>query len=553
MLKKHTILHLSIIFLICLIFLFPILKGFYQSHDSVTHVARTAAYAKAFTSGQFPPRWAADLNYGFGSPFLIFYYPLPGYIMATMHFLGIPLEMTYRLLAGLLFIGGPFSFYFWTKQKFSPYVALLSTIFYLCLPYRFLTLYVRGGIGEFMAFSLLPLLFYLFEKEKNKQVAILSIGFISGLLILSHNAISLFFIPIFLMYSLLNGKKQLATASCGIFLGLLFSAFFWLPALLEAKYTSPLFYFKNWYLDHFVLLPSLIYSLWGFGADINKPGGLSAQLGLIGTIVLITSTALLFFKKQKNERKFFIFWIIVACSGLFLSTTLSSFLWLKIDFLKKFQFPWRFMVLPAFATAALSPYVFSSIKKNWLLIFFAIVCLFLTFPFIRVSQYITHSDSFYYLYPGSTYYHGEATTPWTEGDPGHKALSQFEIINGDNVILNPIKQSTFHSVTTNSTLPVTLVDNTVYFPGWIAYVDNREVPIQFQDINYKGFIEIAIPEGKHTVIIRFEETKIRKIADYISLVSMICILLFSVYATHRAYTTPKTKKKHTKMSSFKGI
>ncbi len=37
-------------------------KGFYPSHDGELHLARVAAYSQALKNGQFPVRWAADLN-----------------------------------------------------------------------------------------------------------------------------------------------------------------------------------------------------------------------------------------------------------------------------------------------------------------------------------------------------------------------------------------------------------------------------------------------------------------------------------------------------------
>src|SRR3989338_1804987 len=60
------------------------------THDAEPNIARFAAYYQSFRDGQFPPRWAGELNYSYGSPVLSFSYPLPGYAATLFHFMGIP-------------------------------------------------------------------------------------------------------------------------------------------------------------------------------------------------------------------------------------------------------------------------------------------------------------------------------------------------------------------------------------------------------------------------------------------------------------------------------
>jgi len=59
-----------------------------------------------------------------------------------------------------------------------------------------------------------------------------------------------------------------------------------------------------------------------------------------------------------------------------------------------------------------------------------------------------------------------------------------------------------------------MIDYTFYFPGWKVFVDNKEVPIEFQDPKYRGVITYGVPSGKHTILLKFTNTKNTIISKY---------------------------------------
>lgn len=505
-----------------------IFVGFHQNHDSVTHLARGAQYVMAIKDGQLPPRWAPTSNFGHGSPFFIFYYPLTGYIIALLYLVGFSLENAYLFFSFVTFLIGPLAFYFWTRQLFNKQTAFFAAVVYILLPYRFLTHYVRGGIGEFFAFSLAPFLFLLLElwKKKKNSRYILTAGILFALIVLSHNAVALLVMPIILVYSLMSGKKVFLATFTSVFIGLLLSAYFWIPALVEGKYTQFSFYFGSMFKEHFSTLSNLIYSPWGFGPDINKTGGLSAQIGILAFILVFVAIFFLVKKKFGRERKYVIFWLSIFFAGIFISTQSSEPLWNAISFLKRFQFPWRFTLLPSLAAAALSPYLFVHIKNKTLISIVLFIFGIIALQFLALPNNMRFSDKYYFSYPGSTYYHGEGTTVWTAGDPFAYAKSQIELIGGNAQIRNLKKTSIAHSFTVEATSSAIILDNTIYFPGWTVYVNEKERPIQFQDPEHKGFITFTVDKGLNHVKVVFTETKIRFLSDIISLCSFIVIVVW---------------------------
>jgi len=511
------------------IFLSPLFTHpFYQSHDGEAHVARFAQYYKAFRDGQFPPRWAGNLNYGYGTPIFIFYYPLPGYIASFIHLLGINFQDIFKLLMIISFVAAPIGFYFWAKILFRKEVALLGALLYGLAPYHFLDLYVRGDIAEMIAFVFVPLVFWTIEKvlKTKKSLFIVLGGIFYALLILSHNGVSLMFSPVFLLYALIKNhdKRMVLRVVALLGFGLLLSAFFWVPALYEGKYVNAKLFIGSMYKDNFPSVLQLIVPAWGFGAEVRKPGGLSPQIGLLYIAFVIASFVIWF--KTKKQKKIMGFWLGIFLVALFIITPFSTILWRHISLLQLYEFPWRFVGLASFVAAVLACFVLEKVTDKKLFVVYFFVLVLTSLPLIKVERVVSKTDSYYALFKGTTYFHGEASPIWTAGDPSTIAKKQIEIIQGQGNVSSINKKTDLHEMQVNAINNLTLVDNTVYFPGWQANVDGKRVPIQFQDPNHRGLITFQIPQGKHHVHVRFAQSPIRKLADIVTLGALLIMVVF---------------------------
>ena len=87
--RGHVV-RVVLLVLIFSLFLKPIFhEGVYKSHDGDQLIGGIASMYQALGDGQFPPRWSGSYNYSFGSPHLLFYYPLENYLGAFLHFSGL--------------------------------------------------------------------------------------------------------------------------------------------------------------------------------------------------------------------------------------------------------------------------------------------------------------------------------------------------------------------------------------------------------------------------------------------------------------------------------
>ena len=83
-------------------------------------------------------------------------YPLPSYIASFFHFVGFSLVDSVKIVFGLGMILSLAFMYLWLSSFLGEIPAVLGAILYTYAPYRFVDLYVRGDIGENLAFCIYP-------------------------------------------------------------------------------------------------------------------------------------------------------------------------------------------------------------------------------------------------------------------------------------------------------------------------------------------------------------------------------------------------------------
>ena len=528
-LKKYN----SLFFIFTIMFLYSIPlfhTGLFVAHDNIPQIARIAERFEAFSDGQIPARWAGGLNYGYGNPGFIFFYSLSDYTAILVYLLGFTLQDSYKILMALIFIIAPLFFYLWSSLIFKRNAAIISSLFYGLAHYKFLDTFVRGHLGESLALVFPPLILFFIERNL-KKISIFNIvlgGISYALLIHSHSILGLVFSFLIFGYIIVRSFKEkriLASNILLLLIGLGLSAYFWIPALLEAKYINSKIFLSDWYKDHFLNIGNIIYSRWGFGSNVNEPGGLSAQIGPLHVLFSISCIPIIF-GKIKNKRVI-LYWLFVLAMGVFFSTSLSDLLWSKIHLLQQFQFPWRITAVSFFAASVLTGHFFNNFFNKKIFILSILLLLLFSLPMTKISGYVNYSDKYYFDFPGTAAYHNEATTIWVEGDAYKFPDASVEVISGSGKIENLKRKSNLHLYSVNAESNVRILDNTVYFPGWRAKVDGKKVPIEFQDINQRGLITFDVPKGIHNVSVKFGESPIRLAADIISL--MFVFSLFAVF------------------------
>jgi len=530
------------VFLVSLLPLFNLITpGLPITHDGLDHVVRIANFYQSLTEGILIPRWAGNLNWGYGHPILMFLYPLPSYITSLFHFFGFSYIDSLKLIFASTYVFSGIFMYLWLKEFLGNKAAIVGSILYLFAPYRFVDLYVRGALGEHVAFTFIPLVLYAmykFNKLSNKNSfrnyylrgLIVSISFAA--LILSHNAISLLFIPFvlfYLFYLFIENKSKIKLVLSATFLafGLLFSFFFWFPAFTEGKYTLRDIVTAGEYVKRFVEPLTLLYGQWNFGGS----GLFSVQVGIVHITLVILSIVLFskLFKKTDKQKYLYLGVVSFLTVSILLMFKEFNFIWEKITTLQKLQFPWRLLSMVVFSTSLIGSLFISKANpkyRNVLVIVTVLLSIIFTLNYWHAKQYTKIDDRYFNVIFNGTTDTGESAPIWSIRFMEKKPKDTIEVIEGKASIIKLDRKSTYHEYLIDAKEKTRIRENTLYFPGWKVY-DNYNLVnnVQFQDPKNRGLITFYLEPGMHNIIVKFEDTKLRKTANLISITSVILVFI----------------------------
>ncbi len=543
----------------------PLLKpGLYSVHDD-QQIARLFVYDQALKNGQFPVRWVSGLGFGFGYPLFIFYPPLVYMLGEVFHLIGFGYINSVKLVffSGILLSG--LSMYLLVKDLWGKLEGTISALFYMIVPYRALDVYVRGALAESLAFVWLPAIlwsFFQLRRTQNAKYVYLSAMFLA-LLMITHNLIFLPFaliLGIYLVFLVLTSQKRTILTKQIILSGILgagLSAFFWAPALLEKKYTivdSLLLVNLADYRIHFVFPQQLWNWPWGFGGSAGLESGISFKIGklhiiLAAATVLIAITRKIFLKTKTKlntevDNLIIIFFVLFLFSA-FMATFYSRFIWKIIPPLAYLQFPWRFLTFTAlFSSILVGAFIYYLRLPIIKIVSGFILVILLLIPNLKLFQpqfyrtNLTDSvatskeviswdvslSSFEYVPKGVDIYKTSFGTNMIKIDKSEIPTQPIEILSGTPQIqmLKTTPDKIQFQLTADS--PSRLKANIFNFPGWSVVIDGNQTLIN--DENPLKLITFNVPKGSHSVKIEFGNTPIRLVANYISLLSILCLAIF---------------------------
>lgn len=524
------------------------LPGLPLTHDGQDHVARIANFYRNLTEGVLIPRWAANLNWGYGHPVVMFLYPFPSYIASLFKAVGFTFVDSVKIVFGLSYLASLLFMYYWLRSWGGLYAGIVGAVVYGFMPYRFVDLYVRGAIGEHMAFVWPPAIcYFIFRISKlmpdsiEPQILRKIIFNTAGLslavsfMILSHNALSLVFIPLTLFYSayLIFSRKEnkllfLLIAAAGYAGGFGLAAFYWIPALFEGKYTLRDIVTADPITDRFVPFAQLLYSKWNYGISSQLP----KDFGLVGWSALILGLAA--FVKSKTYRPLISGAVTVIMATIFLMSPVSEIIWEKIVILKKFQFPWRLLSVNVFATAFIAGSAMAALTKiksgdkgrfyiRAVVLMFAGMAL-LTAYMWQPRDYLFRNENFYNGIYESTTDTGESSPIWSVRFMEKVPAAPVSGITDSISYSVRERKTTIHRYEIIANRRTRVVENTLYFPDWQVRVNNKPVDIEFQDPDYRGLITFWVPQGKNQVAVVFGDTRMRTVANIISILSAVGVI-----------------------------
>jgi hypothetical protein len=397
--KKHGSPHLILVILFSALAAVPLLKPgyFWSAHDARHDVYFIFQYLRVMNDGHWLARWSPEFSFGYGYPFFLIYGPLTSFLGALLvKFAGLGYTQAVELLFGTAIIASGLAMYGYVRSWLGRNAGLVAAVAYVFIPYRLVEVYVRASLAEYVALIWLPLILWsvraAFQSTRSNPhsppstlPALLAIALTFAGLMLTSNLVALIFVPLLALYCLLLllnrvneeqpvrrlSKESLlpliatlirigAAPAAGLLLGLLMSAFFWLPALSEGKLVNQDQWYGGYYRPelHFVYANQLFAPDWGFGIsqpgpDDAQQGALSFQIGAAPLALAILSLIGLRGLRSGRRRELMLLWLWLLLA-VFLMLPISGWAWQHIGFVSFAQFPWRWLMIAALPLAVLA-------------------------------------------------------------------------------------------------------------------------------------------------------------------------------------------------------
>ncbi len=210
--------------------------GLPRHTDLEPHVYRAAEYADIWRDGVLYPRWAPNFYYGYGYPIFNYYAPFT-YALSSLYDLipGVDIVAAVKGVIITAFLLAAYGAYFFARRHFGSTAGVIAAAAFVLSPYvLFIDPLMRGDLAEFLALSILPWVFLVFDRPRFSiaQPLILSA------FVFSHNLLAIMGVVLLGLYLLwrgltLDGVRRWRGDAASIGLALALTALFWLPFILE--------------------------------------------------------------------------------------------------------------------------------------------------------------------------------------------------------------------------------------------------------------------------------------------------------------------------------
>lgn len=548
--------------------------GMPNTADGLVHFTRSTEMVHAWQDGVFIPRWAENLGLGYGIPLFVYAPPLPYFLTAGAYtLLGLPLDMAYKVMMVSAILIAVFGAYRVGAALLGPWAGAVSAAAFLYAPIMLRELFIQGNIAQYLAWAFAPwaawavIRIYSTDDFRPRAGYAIALALAVTGTLLSHNAAALVAVgmtaslAVILLLATRNLRALLATIGGGI-LGLVLSAWFWIPALFEGKYVALDRIVASDFRPRFISLPELIALSPRLDTGAINPyfpltwGAVQVWLGVTGAALFLILLAVDRLRPSSapgahasalHSRVLLgagIFFILFSAFCGFMATAWSEPVWTVLPFVDLFEWPFRWHGFTAVGLAWLCAFAVYATGRMYarveakaaavaliLLIGSAIVNL---YPH-KLAPGRLHSPAEVVRFEAKTNAIGttslgEFNPIWIEGVFGTSPLV------ADYLAGNPIDRLKHQLPTgasgqqTHSSVhrqefrielpqPATLTLNLLYFPGWRAQIDGNPIPVKPHPGS--GLMDVELPAGEHTLVLTFGGTPLRRAANTISILAWI--------------------------------
>lgn len=544
------------------------------SADGLLHLYRAAALEHSLrVDHPLWPRFSSGLAYGYGAPLFSFFPPLAYYPAGLAYSLGLSflsgwlLSMSaYTVLAGIgMYLLGRH----WTRSELGGWMGAAA---YVYSPYLLFDSVIRGATAELAALAALPFAFYgmtrLAASGRRSDLLMALTAF--AIFIPLHTVITLHGTALLALYCLFlswradDSRSVVSRLALAGGLGLLLTAFYWLPALLERDAIKlPLIAEQLGHIDVARHLRPLaeVLALPQPADPTQQNQALPIAIGWIQLLLAALATLLSWRARYRHYRSLLLFMWVALGALVFFNTPHSAWIWQNIPLIGFTQFPWRTLGLASLLLALMSAIGgrllwlrFGDHRGKVAAIVGTTIALALyaspwTYTrhyddlavndisdvqrFERESGQLTLSSYGEYLpvtVDASQLETSRLTARFVENDAIARLLPSATVD-----ILAQEWQGTAASLRLESASAQTLLFDWLYVPGWAAAIEGRSVDVYSS--TPAGLLALDVPAGQFELRVWLAPTAAQSLAGALSIFGVASAILITLLWRRLGYET----------------
>lgn len=578
--------YLLLIVLLSLLPMAPMLQPGYQwhAHDARHSVYFLFEFDRGIQDGSLFPRWQPDFAFGYGYPFFNIYGPLAFYAGEALHLAGLPIVDAVKAVFALSITLSGLAMYGFVKQVLGApgqrnAAGLVAAVAYMAMPYRLVDIYVRAGLAESAAYVWVPLVLWgtWATLHRPRLANVLGLALAYAALLFTHPltvlllTLILVFYVAFLALARLKDEVSprrwtresilplfghlghiLLPTAFALVLGLGLSAVFGLPAMTENRFVR----LDQWYGGRytwggdFVEFFQLFSPRWGMGASVPGPDDqVSFQLGAVPVVLGLVAVASLLIRRKDRAFRLIAFFAALVVVAAFLMLEASAPLWQTLPLVRVVQFPWRLLTLTVFSMAFLCGAVARGEERRGGLVdlpalVLVLLLLLSSLPYARAEMTEREVSLAGLMRFQQSADEMTGSTAWVREIPSWSPLADLHVAGEPlttrvdfeslyrqrgNAFARPLEFKAHRElVEYQADRPVLLTFNVFYYPGWHAYLVDRETNAVLHELPISlrgklGLITVRLPEGTGRVLLRLENTPLRSLGTAMTFASLALI------------------------------
>ena len=525
--------------------------GFPASHDGHHQIVRLMHFHRGLVDGQLPVRWAGTALCGYGYPLFVFTYRLPFWLAELWYLASGSLGDAIKATFVVTFLASGVTMY-WLAHLLtaSRLAAFGAAALYLWAPYRFLDVYVRGALGEATTFVFVPLVYgsihqMAHDGERRALWSFVLAASAAGLVLSHMMIVALFGVPVAAWWALALWTAAdrrpfvLASVRAGV-VTLLLTAYYWLPASLEKRYTLLAARLGDSWADHFVAPMQLVRGTWGFSFDVpGLPNRMSFQLGLAQWVVLAGGLALAGMLLGRRERSGRVPVLVVllgtAAASLYGTLPASAWFYRLLQHAVVIDLPWKCLAVAVFCAAASFAVGLAHLGPQGA-VRYGVVAVVLGLALwgnrehVAVPAWEDIPDAHWWRSAATSSDYDEYTPATFEPSACSPEDPELVTLAGDAESRMLARRSNALSFASTVRSDGALVQAKVaWYPGWQLFVDGRRSVLAHRH----GRVVASVPRGEHVVSLAWRETGWRLAGDCASLIGLLYVVATGLHAARR--------------------